>query len=143
VPNLRRPPEENGILLSHTYLPFRKHFRKSCYYHIRQHRCIRPYLDSKTAFTIATSIVYSTLHYCNFLYHNLPRSEITRLQQIQHSLARAAVKAPKKEIMQGTMPGARRRGSPRTAWVDNIRTLAGLPVEESVRMTEDRDKRRK
>jgi len=49
-----------------------------------------------------------------------------------------------KEIMQGTMPGAHRRGRPRTAWMDNIKTWTGLPVEESVRMmTEDRDKRRK
>jgi len=48
-----------------------------------------------------------------------------------------------KEIMQGTMPGARRRGRPRTAWMDNIKTWTGLPVEESVRMTEDRDKWRK
>ena len=45
--------------------------------------------------------------------------------------------------MQGTMPGARRRGRPRTAWMDNIKTWTGLPVEESVRMTEDRDKSRK
>jgi len=29
-----------------------------------------------------------------------------------------------KEIMQGTMPGARRRGRPRTAWMDNIKTWA-------------------
>ena len=42
-----------------------------------------------------------------------------------------------KEIMQGTMPGAR------TVWTDNIKTWTGLPVEESVRMTEDRDKWRK
>jgi len=51
----------------------------------------------------------------------------------------------KKEIMQGTMQGARRRGRPyaRTAWMDNINTWTGLPVEESVRMTEDRDKWRK
>ena len=48
-----------------------------------------------------------------------------------------------KEIMQGTMPGARRRGRPHTAWMDNIKTWTGLPVEESVRMTEDRDKWRK
>jgi len=48
-----------------------------------------------------------------------------------------------KEIMQGTMPGARRRGRPRTAWMDNIKMWTGLPVEESVRMTEDRDKWRK
>ena len=45
-----------------------------------------------------------------------------------------------KEIMQGTMPGARRRGRPRTAWMDNINTWTGLSVEESIRMTEDRDK---
>ena len=44
-----------------------------------------------------------------------------------------------KEIMQGTMPGARRQGRPHTAWMDNIKTWTGLPVEES----EDRDKRRK
>ena len=45
--------------------------------------------------------------------------------------------------MQGTMPGARRRGRPRTAWMDNINMWTGLSVEESVRMTEDRDKWRK
>jgi len=48
-----------------------------------------------------------------------------------------------KEIMQGTMPGARRRGRPRTAWMDNIKTWTGLSVEESIRMTEDSDKCRK
>jgi len=48
-----------------------------------------------------------------------------------------------REIMQGTMPGARRRGRPRTAWVDNIKTWAGLPVEESIRMTDDRNEWRK
>ena len=47
------------------------------------------------------------------------------------------------EIMQGTMPGARRRRRPRTAWMDNIKTWTGLPLEESVRMAEDRDKWRK
>ena len=40
-----------------------------------------------------------------------------------------------KEIVQGTMSGARRRGRPRTAWMDNIKTWTGLSVEESVRMT--------
>jgi len=48
-----------------------------------------------------------------------------------------------KEIMQGTMPGACRRARPRTAWMDNIKTWTGLSVEESTRMTEDRDKWRK
>jgi len=44
-----------------------------------------------------------------------------------------------KEIMQGTMPGARRRGRPRTAWMDNIKTWTGLPMGVSIRMIEDRD----
>ena len=42
---------------------------KSCYYHIRELRCFRSYLDFKTASTIATSIVHSKLDYCNSLYH--------------------------------------------------------------------------
>ena len=45
--------------------------------------------------------------------------------------------------MQETMPGARRRGRPRTAWMDNIKTWTGLSVKESIRMTEDRNKWRK
>ena len=53
---------------------------KSCYYHIRALRCIRPYLDFRTANTIATSIVHSKLDYCNSLYVNLPNSQINRLQ---------------------------------------------------------------
>jgi len=48
-----------------------------------------------------------------------------------------------KEIMQGTVPGARRRGRPLTAWMDNIKTWTGLLVEESIRMTEKGDKWRK
>ena len=48
-----------------------------------------------------------------------------------------------KEIMKGTVAGSRRRGRPRTAWTDNIKTWTGLSVEESIRMTEDRDKWRK
>jgi len=46
----------------------------------------------------------------------------------------------KEEIMEGIMPGARRRGRPRTAWMDNINTWRGISVEESIRMTENRDK---
>jgi len=45
-----------------------------------------------------------------------------------------------KEIMQGTMRGACRRGRSYTAWMDNIKTWTRLSVEESVGMTKDRDK---
>ena len=68
---------------------------KSCYSHIRQLRCIRPYLDLRTGSTIATSIVHSKLDYCNSFYFNLPKSQINRLQLIQNFLARVVVKAPK------------------------------------------------
>ena len=49
--------------------------------HICELRCIRPYLDCRTASTIATSIVHSKLDYCNSLYYNLPQSQIKRLQK--------------------------------------------------------------
>ena len=39
--------------------------------------------------------------------------------------------------MQGTMPGARRRGKPRTTWMEN-KTRTGLLLEESIRKTEDK-----
>jgi len=53
----------------------------------------------------------------NILYgHNMRKQESCR----------------EKEIMQGTMPGARRRERPRTACMDNIKTWTGLPVEESI-----------
>jgi len=68
---------------------------KACYYHIHQLRCIRPYLDSSTACTIATSILHSKLDYCNSRYYKLPKSQLSRLQQIQNSLARTVMKAPK------------------------------------------------
>jgi len=45
---------------------------KSCYSHIRELRCIRRYL------CFATSIVHSKLDYLNFLYYNLPESQINR-----------------------------------------------------------------
>ena len=68
---------------------------KSCYFHIRELRCILPYLDFKTANTIATSIVHCKLDCCNSLYYSLPYSQLNRLQQIQNCLARAVFKAPK------------------------------------------------
>jgi len=62
---------------------------KTWYYHVRELRCIRPYLDFKTASTIATSIVHYKLDYSNSLYHNLSNCQLNRFQQIQNSVARA------------------------------------------------------
>jgi len=61
----------------------------SPFHHICQLRCIRPYLQSIIACSIATPIVHSKLDYCNSLYYSFPKSQIIRLQQVQNSLARA------------------------------------------------------
>ena len=66
---------------------------KAYHYHVRQFRFIRFYFDSSTACTVATSIVYSKLDYCNSVYYRLLKSQLSRLQQIQNSLARTVVKA--------------------------------------------------
>ena len=60
---------------------------KSCYYCICQLAVSVHTSIPKTASTIAISIVHSKLDYCNSLYHSLPKSQITRLQQIQNSLS--------------------------------------------------------
>jgi len=63
----------------------------------RDLRRIRPVLDFSIAHVIGTSlvVVHSKLDYCNSLYYELPKTQLTRLQHIQNSLARAIVAAPK------------------------------------------------
>ena len=48
-----------------------------------------------SASATATSIVHSKLDYYNSRYHNLPNYQLKWLQQIENSLARAVIKAPK------------------------------------------------
>ena len=65
-------------------------------FHICELCCIRPYLDSKTASTITSSSLLSTLNSTTVtLYYNIPMSQINRLQQIQNCLACTLIKAPK------------------------------------------------
>ena len=68
---------------------------------------------------------------------------VRQRQSKEASILRKQGSCLEKEIMQGTMPGVCRQGRPCTAWMDNIKTWTGLSVEESIRMTEDRDKWRK
>ena len=46
-------------------------------------------------------------------------------------------------IMQATVPGGRRRGSPKTCWHDNIKEWTELPLAKTLRLAEDRDGWRK
>jgi len=72
----------------------------------------------------------------------LDRVKARKLAYYGHTMRKQG-SCPEKEIMQGTMSGARRRKRPRTAWMDNIKTWTGLSVGESIRITEDRNKWRK
>lgn len=68
---------------------------KSCFLSIRDLRRIRNTLDFTTAHTIATSLIHSRLDYCNALFLNLPQSQMSRLQLILNSTARAVSMTPK------------------------------------------------
>ena len=66
----------------------------SCHYHIRDLRRVRNSLDHKTAPTIATSLVYFRLDYCNSLYYSIPAFQLHRLQHIQNALVRIVSRPP-------------------------------------------------
>ena len=46
-------------------------------------------------------------------------------------------------IMQGTVPGGRRRGRPKKCWHDNIEEWTELPLAKTLRLAEDKDGWRK
>ena len=66
------------------------------WYKKTEHASIRRAVNNTVVYDYGYScIVHSKLDYCNSLYHSLPNCQLNRLQQIQNSLARAVVKAPK------------------------------------------------
>jgi hypothetical protein len=68
---------------------------KSCLFHVRDLRRLRPILDQTTARNIATALIHSKLDYCNSLFLNLPANQLDRLQLVLNSAARAVTNAPK------------------------------------------------
>ena len=67
---------------------------KSCNYHIRALRHVRPMLSTKITNEVACSIVASRLDYCNSLLFNVSASNIGRLQCLQNNLSRVVCNAP-------------------------------------------------
>jgi len=43
-----------------------------------------------------------------------------------------------KDLIQGTLPGGRRRGKPRTSWIGNLTSWTTMNMDEMLRSTEDR-----
>ena len=84
-------------------------------YHIPKLRRIRHTLNLKIASVIATSLVHFKLDYCNLLYLNLPQKQISCLQLLQNSLARAVTRTPKLNISplySNLCPGSNSRTHP-------------------------------
>jgi hypothetical protein len=68
---------------------------KSCLFHVRDFRRLRPILDQTTARNIATALIHSKLDYCNSLFLNLPANQLDRLQLVLNSAARAVTNTQK------------------------------------------------
>ena len=71
-----------------TFTPHVKSLVKSCNFHMRALRHIRPALTDDMAKSIATSLVSSRLDYCNSLLYGCSKTNIDKLQRVQNSLAR-------------------------------------------------------
>ena len=63
---------------------------KSCFYHIRALRHIRPILSEGTANLIASALVSSRLDYANACLFGISNKNLSRIQRIQNTLARVA-----------------------------------------------------
>ncbi|XP_065681413.1 uncharacterized protein LOC136095107 [Hydra vulgaris] len=93
-----------GVILD-SKLSMDKHINniiKSCNYHIRALRHIRPCLTKEAANIIACGIVNSQLDYCNSILSGTYQKNIKKLQRIQNNLSRIVFHSPfhlKSEIL--------------------------------------------
>ena len=56
------------------------------YYHLRELRRVRRYLNHETAVSVVNALVSSRLDYCNSLLYNTKKAYTSRLQRIQNAL---------------------------------------------------------
>ena len=66
----------------------------SCFYHMRDLRCIRRHLDLDSAKLLATALVSIHLDYCNSLSYGIADIDLTRLQRVQNQLACLVIMSP-------------------------------------------------
>ena len=89
---------------------------KTCYYHIRQLKHIRPFLSEAVTNTISQAITFSSLDYCNSLLSHTSQANLHKLQRVQNCLARVVSRPP------------------RLSSITNVRkTLHWLPVESRIK----------
>ena len=66
-----------------------RHVAKLChisYYHLRELRRVRRYLNHDTAVRVPNALVSSRLDYCNSLLYNTKKAYTNRLQKVQNAL---------------------------------------------------------
>ena len=89
---------------------------KSAFYHIRALRHIRNSLTDDTARAVAVALVQSRLDYCNSILYGISKSNLTKLQRVQNSVARIVL-----------------RRHPHCSSADLLRELHWLPIEERIK----------
>ena len=60
----------------------------SCYYHIKDLRCIWKSLSVETATLLANSMSSSRMDYCNYLSYCISKYNVAKLQMIQNALCK-------------------------------------------------------
>jgi len=70
---------------------------RSCYHHIRALRHIRYCLRDEFVKAVACSVIGSRLDYCNALLSGMSKSNFTKLQRLQNTLARVVLRRIKFE----------------------------------------------
>jgi len=71
--------------------PHIKAISKSCFYHIRSFRQTRSSMDRFMAIAVASALVSARLGYANSIFFECPQKHISRLQRVQHALARVVM----------------------------------------------------
>jgi len=92
-----------GVTLDATF-SFDKHVSnvvRSCTFHTRDLRHIRPLLTVEAAKTAAAAIVGTRLDYCNSLLYGSMDRNLNRLQRAQNTLARVVLQAPRSASTNG------------------------------------------
>ena len=64
--------------------------------------------------------------------HLLATVKSTKLRYFGHIMS-GEDKSLAKGIIEGTLPGNRKRGRPKTAWIDNVTSWTGLKLEDTIR----------